>query len=325
MRALTYQSYGKPSKIFSIAELEKPNIGPNELLIKVMASTVNRTDEGLVTARYVISRLFTGLWKPKNPVPGTDFSGKVEAVGEQVSHYKIGDELFGFNDEILSSQAEFMVLKNLKYAIRKPKNISHTIAAASCEGAHYALNCLNKINLEAGANVLVNGGTGAIGSAAIQILKSRGMVITATANSENIERVTALGAVKVIDYTREDFTKLNQQFELVLDAVGKSQFTKCRKILKPKGIYISTELGKRGINLFWALTTPLFGGKKVIFPVPSKIDRSLSFIKELLEKGNFRPLIDREYAFEDIIEAYEYVGKGQKIGNVVINMDREVT
>lgn len=173
MRALTYKSYGKPSEIFSITELEKPSISENELLIKVMATTVNRTDEGLITARYIISRLFTGLLKPKNPVPGTDFSGIVEAVGKKVSQYKIGDELFGFNDEILSSQADFMVLKNTKYAIRKPKNISHKVAAASCEGAHYALNCLNKINLNTGANVLVNGGTGAIGSAAIQILKYR--------------------------------------------------------------------------------------------------------------------------------------------------------
>ncbi|MBG50250.1 MAG: NAD(P)-dependent alcohol dehydrogenase [Pseudozobellia sp.] len=323
MQALVYQKYGRPTDVLKITNREKPSPNSSEILVRVHAATVNRTDEGLLTARYFVSRFFTGLFKPTKPTPGTDFSGVIETVGADIKEYSVGDEVFGFNDEIISSHAEYLILKSTKHVKKKPASISHSEAAACCEGAHYAINCLNKIKLEKGNLVMVNGGTGAIGSAAIQILKSRGIKVIATAEGKNIDLVKSLGAEQVLDYQTEDFTKQSVQFDLVLDAVGKSSFKKCQKILKPKGKYISTELGKGGANIFWALVSPFTGGKKVIFPMPSKIGESLTYITKLVENNEFHPVIDKIYPFSQIIEAYEYVSTGKKIGNVVVEMQTD--
>lgn len=319
MKALVYTKYGNPTEIFQLKAIQKPVPGDNEILVKVYAATVNRTDESIVTARYFVSRFFSGLFKPTKPTPGTDFAGQIEAIGSMVTAFENGDKIFGFNDEVLSSHAEYLVVPQHQAVVKIPENIDYSEAAASCEGAHYAYNFINKVSLTKGQKVLVNGATGAIGSAAVQLLKYYGVEVVATAATKDIDIVKSLGADRVIDYTQEDFTKGVEDYDFVFDAVGKSSFTKCKPLLKPKGVYISSELGRWGSNIFWALITPILKGKKVIFPLPVNIKKSLLFIKELIEKGKFVAVIDRTYSFEDIIEAYQYVATGQKTGNVVIN------
>lgn len=320
MKALVYKKYGNPTKIFQIKDVEKPVPNVHEVLVRIRATTVNRTDEGLVTARYFISRFFTGLFTPKKSIPGTDFAGQIEAVGSSVTSFKIGDRVFGFNDGMLSSHAEYLSLSENDAILHMPMDISYEHAAASCEGAHYAYNFINKVAIKKGQKVLVNGATGAIGSAAVQLLHYLSAEVVAVANTKNLELVKNLGAARVIDYTQNDFTKEDSTYDFIFDAVGKSSFTKCKRLLNPKGIYISSELGAMASNIFLALVTPIFGGKKVIFPLPVNIKGSLSFIKKLIEEGRFKPVIDRTYPFEKIIDAYQYVQTGQKTGNVVVKI-----
>jgi NADPH:quinone reductase-like Zn-dependent oxidoreductase len=202
-----------------------------------------------------------------------------------------------------------------------PANVTYDEAAASTEGSHYALSLIRKAKIRSGQDVLVNGATGAIGSAAVQLLKHLGANVTAVCDTEHVELVRGLGAGRVIDYLAEDFTKDEQTYDIVLDAVGKSSFGRCKRLLKPGGIYLSMDLGPLSLNPLLALTTPLFGGKKVMFPIP-RVDREMvRYLKELIESGAFKPLIDRRYPLEQIIEAYRYVETGQKIGNVVISVE----
>lgn len=320
MKASTYNKYGGP-EVLSISELPIPKCNASEILVKVKASTVNRSDCAMLTARPFIMRFFTGCFKPKNQVLGSDFAGDIVAVGDEVSSYKIGDKIFGFHDMGLSSHAEYLVIKQNAAIELMPNNCNYVQAAGLCEGAHYAFHFLDKLPLKRGFKILVNGGTGAIGSAIIQILKARGANITATARGEHLEIVRTLGAEKAIDYTQEDFTQIDETFDMVFDAVGKSTFMKCKRLLKPKGIYISSELGPFVQNIFYALCTPFFGGRKVIFPIPSNIPRSLSNMKRLFTEGKFDPLKDREYKLEEVAEAFFYVLKGGKVGNVFITQD----
>ena len=319
MKAAYYSNYGDPGKVMTVKYIEKPEPKPDEILVKVMAATVNRTDEGIVTARYLVSRLYSGLFKPKKPVSGTDFAGQIEAVGAAVTGFKIGDRIFGFNDEGLSSHAEYLTIAQNKAIAKIPEYCSYAEAAASCEGFHYAYNFINKVKLIPGQKVLLNGATGAIGSAALQILQYFGAEITATANTQNLKLVKALGAKAVIDYTKSNFTEDydysnadEQKYDFIFDAVGKSTFTKCRPLLKKNGIYVSSELGPYASNIFFALFTPMLGKKKVIFPMPSDIRRSLKFATKLIDEQKFKPVIDRTYSLLHIIDAYTYVQTGQK-------------
>jgi NADPH:quinone reductase-like Zn-dependent oxidoreductase len=199
-----------------------------------------------------------------------------------------------------------------------PANVTYEQAAPGTEGSHYALSFIRRAKIQSGHHVLVNGATGAIGSAAVQLLKSLGADVTATCDTENVELVRGLGADRVIDYTAEDFTKDEQTYDVVLDSVGKSSFSRCRRLLRPGGIYLSSELGPLSQNPILALITPLFGGKKVMFPIPKQDQEMVRHFKELIEAGRFMPLIDRRYPLDQIVEAYRYVETGQKIGNVVI-------
>ncbi|HTF30530.1 MAG TPA: NAD(P)-dependent alcohol dehydrogenase, partial [Flavitalea sp.] len=281
-------------------------------------TTVNKTDCGILWGKPFIIRFFLGLFKPKNPYMGTDFAGKIESVGKDVTLFKIGDRVWGFNDNGLGTQAQFMKISADKALTTIPENINYEQAAASAEGAHYAYNCIKKANVSKGQKVLVYGATGAIGSSAVQILKYFEAAVTAVCNTKNIELIRSLGADKVVDYTKEDFTKDDQKYNFVFDAVGKTSFGKCKKLLQDGGIYISTELGPSGQNIFLHFTTAILGNKKVIFPIPTDTRGSIFFIKDLIEKGKFKPVIDRKYSFENIVEAYKYVATGQKTGNVVI-------
>jgi NADPH:quinone reductase-like Zn-dependent oxidoreductase len=199
-----------------------------------------------------------------------------------------------------------------------PTNITYEEIAPSTEGAHYALNNIRKANVQRGQKVLINGATGSIGSAAVQLSKYYGAKVTAVCGTQNLKLVKSLGADMVIDYTKEDFTKSGHDYDFVFDAVGKSSFGACKKLLKPGGIYCSTELGFLDQNIFLVPWTSIFGNKKVIFPIPKDSKEDVIFFKELIEKGKFKPVIDKQYPLGQTAEAYKYVEKGQKIGNVVI-------
>jgi NADPH:quinone reductase-like Zn-dependent oxidoreductase len=272
--------------------------------------------------------LVTGLFKPKKQIPGTEFAGEIEAVGKNVMSLKVGDQVFGFDDSGSGAHAQYLTISEDK-AIAIPKRTTYEQAAPSSEGAHYAYNFINKVDIKSGQNVLVNGATGAIGSAAVQLLKYFGTNIAAVCNTKNIELVKSLGASKVIDYTKEDFTQDDQKYDYVFDTVGKSSFFKCRKLLRRGGIYISSDLGYMAQNVFLPLITPiikpLMGNKKTVFPYPADIAGSLRLVKKLTEEGKFRAVTDRKYPLERIVEAYKYVETGQKTGNVVITVEHSKT
>jgi NADPH:quinone reductase-like Zn-dependent oxidoreductase len=320
MKAAVHTSYGPPD-VVRISEVDKPAAKDNELIVKVHATTVNRTDSGLRSAKPFINRLFTGLRRPRVTVLGNEFAGEVEAVGRGVTSFQVGDRVVGYNGTRFGAHAEYLAMPEDGSVATIPANLTYEEAAASTEGSHYALSLIRKAKLRSGQDVLVNGATGAIGSAAVQLLKHLGDKVTAVCGTEHVELVRGLGADRVIDYTAEDFTKDEQRYDVVLDAVGKSSFGRCRRLLKPRGIYLSSDLGPLAQNPILALITPLFGGKKVMFPIPRDDQEMLRYFRELMESGAFRPLIDRRYRLDQIVEAYRYVETGQKIGNVVISVE----
>lgn len=325
MKAIIYRKYGSPDEL-ELTEIEKPTPRGNEVLIKVYAATVNRTDCANLSAKPFIMRFGLGLFKPRIQIAGTEFSGVIEAIGKDVTSFKVGDRVFGFNDAVSSSYAEYLTISEDKGLATMPKDISYAQAAASTEGAHYAYNIINKVAFKKGDKVLVNGASGGIGSAAVQLLKYFGSEVTAVCNTLNIELLRSLGASRVIDYLKEDFTQEDQKYEFVFDTVGKSSFGKCKRLLKPGGAYISSELGWMAQNIFFALISAIFGsvpgqeGKQVKFPYPPNILRSVLLIKKLIEEGKFNAVIDRTYSLEQISEAFEFVASGQKTGNVVITV-----
>ncbi len=324
MKAIVYEKYGPPD-VLRLKEIETPIPGDNEVLVKVYATTVNRTDTATIRAKPFFARLLTGIFKPKKQTPGTEFAGKIEAVGENVKFLKVGDRVFGFDDQGSGSHAQYLTISEDKVLVTMPKNLTYEQAAASTEGAHYAYNFIKKVDIKGGQKILVNGATGAIGSAAVQLLKYLNVYVTAVCNTKNIGLVKSLGADKVIDYTKEDFIEDEEKYNFVFDAVGKSSFAKCKPLLQPGGVYISSDLGYMAQNVFLPLITPIIkpmiGNKKTIFPLPTDIKGSLLLIKELIEQGKFKAVIDRKYPLEQIAEAYKYVEKGQKTGNVVITVE----
>ena len=322
MKAIIYTQYGPP-EVVSLTEVEKPVPKDNEVLIKVRAATVNRTDCGFRSAEYFIVRFFSGIFRPNNKILGNEFAGDIEAMGKDVKSFRIGDKVFGYNDTKFGAHAEYMVMAEDDSITTMPENLTYDEAAPITEGAHYALCDIRAAKIHSGQKILINGATGAIGSAAVQIVKYLGAEVTAVCDTKNVELVKSLGADVVIDYTKEDFTNINHTFDVVFDAVGKSSFRKCKPLLEKGGIYMSTELGNMSQNPFLAIITPLFGDKKVLFPLPTINKEDVVFLKELVETGNYKPVIDRSYPLEQIVEAYRYVESGKKTGNVVLNVKIE--
>lgn len=319
MKAAVYSRYGPP-EVAQLMEVPQPIPNDKQLLVKVYASSVNRTDSGFRSANYFISRFWTGLLKPKYPILGCEFAGVVEEIGQLVTSFKKGDKVFGFNDKTCGGHGEYLTIDESDAVITMPESYSFDAAAVISEGAHYALVDIRAAKVTRGQHVMVYGATGAIGSAAVQLLKHFGAIVTAVCNTKNVGLVTSLGADVVIDYQTQDFTKTSTQFDFIFDAVGKSSFRQCKPLLKDQGIYISTELGKNGENVLLALITPLFRGKKLLFPLPTINKDDIMFLKNLAEKGEFKPVIDRCYKLDQIVEAYKYVESGQKTGNVVLNI-----
>ncbi|MDZ4792847.1 MAG: NAD(P)-dependent alcohol dehydrogenase [Bacteroidota bacterium] len=319
MKAAIYTQYGPP-EVVKLQEVPKPTPKDNDVLIKVHVSTVNRTDCGFRSAEYFIVRFFSGLFRPKNKILGNEFAGEIEAVGKNVTSFKPGDKVFGYNDKKFGAHAEYMIMREPDSITTIPGNMNYQEAAPISEGGHYALCNIRAAKIKSGQNILINGATGAIGSAAVQLVKYFGASVTAVCDTKNIKLVKSLGADIVIDYTQQDFTKTNETFHVVFDTVGKSSFGKCKPLLTKRGLYISTELGKNSQNPFLALITPLRGGKKVLFPIPTISKKDVIFLKELVEAGKYRPVIDRHYSLEQIVEAYRYVETGMKTGNVIITI-----
>ncbi|MCH8869471.1 MAG: NAD(P)-dependent alcohol dehydrogenase [Chloroflexi bacterium] len=320
MKAVVYTEYGSPD-VLQLKEVEKPTPEDNGVLIKIHATTVNRTDCGFLRAKPFIVRFFSGLAKPRNTILGNEFAGQIEAIGKDVTSFAVGDNVFGFDGDTFGAHAEYMAMPEDGVLATMPAGMSYVEAAPSNEGAHYALNYIKKADIQQGKNVLINGATGAIGSAAVQLMKYFGAEVTAVSDTARLELVKSLGATRVIDYEKEDFTQLDEAFDVVFDAVGKSTFFKCKPLLKPDGIYFSTEPGPYWQNPLLALWTPFFSRKKLKFPIPKHTKGDIEFFKELIEAGEYKPVIDRTYPMEQIIEAYKYVEQGQKTGNVVITVD----
>jgi NADPH:quinone reductase-like Zn-dependent oxidoreductase len=320
MKAAIRTTYGDPS-VLSIQNIEKPTPKDNEVLVRVYATTISRTDTAVLSGAPFVFRFFTGLPKPRYQTTGTDFAGQIESVGKNVTDFKVGDRVWGFLDHSLPTHAEYAALSVDIPIVKIPMDWDYKSIVACAEGAHYARNFINKVNLEAGQKAVVYGATGAIGSALVQMLKHFGLYVTAVCATPHLDLVKSLGADKVRDYLKEDFTDDEILYDYVFDAVGKSAFGICKPMLKPKGIYISSEFGPNNENMYLPLITPFLGGKKVIFPMPLDIKASLKFMNQLIELGHFKPVIDRVYPLDDIAEAFRYVLTGQKIGNVIISME----
>jgi NADPH:quinone reductase-like Zn-dependent oxidoreductase len=319
MKAAVYTEYGPP-EVLRIEEVEKPAPKPDEILIQVHAATVNRTDTGFRTAEYFISRMVTGLFKPRRTIGGSEFAGEVVEVGSEVKDFEVGDKVFGFEDVRSGAHAEYMIEAANGSVAKMPEGFSYQELAPAGEGATYALSTIRAAGVEKGQKVLVYGASGAIGSAAVQILKHLGAEVVAVCGTGNVETVKSLGPDRVIDYETEDFTQLEDRFDFILDAVGKSSYGVCKKLLKSDGKYCSSELGTGGQNPLLAVWFAITGSRKVIFPIPKINKEKMEYIKGLIEAGSYKPVIDRTYTLDEIIEAAKYVETGQKSGNVVIKI-----
>src|SRR5260221_7803113 len=321
MKAAVRTKYGLPGDL-TIKELDIPTPKNDEVLIRVHATTVNRSDCHVLSGKPFFMRLFTGLFKPRASIIGTDFTGEIAVTGSAVQSFKVGDKVMGFSGAFsCGSHAQYFILpetKAKKMIVSLPANLNYEQAAACLEGAVYAAMQVLGSKPQAGQKAMVYGASGAIGSAYVQFFKSYGVSVTAVCRMEQAALMRSLGAEKIIDYTKQDFTKDDERYDMIFDAVGKTSFVKCKKLMKKNGIFGSSN---GMINFLWILVTPLFGGKKVVFHFSTRINEALEFIKGLIEDGKFSPVIDRKYPLEKIAEAYTYGASGQKIGNVIITMD----
>ena len=303
-----------------IADIPRPSTTDNDILVRVYATTVNRTDCGYRAAKPFIVRLFSGLRKPRATVLGNEFAGRVESVGSVVTSFEVGDRVFGYCEGSFGAHAEYLSIPHDSPIAIMPSNLSYEEAAPGTEGAHYALAFITRGKISKGQHVLVNGATGAIGSAAVQLLKSVGADVTAVCHTENVALVKRLGADRVIDYATQDFTAGDDFYDVIIDAVGKSTFGRCKHLLKERGIYLSSDVGPYAQNLLLALLTPLLRGRRIVFPLPQQNAQIVAYLKELMETGKFTAVIDRRYSLDKIVEAYQYVESGRKVGNVVITV-----
>jgi NADPH:quinone reductase-like Zn-dependent oxidoreductase len=326
MRAVVHDRYGPP-EVLRLEEVELPVPKDDEVLIKVHASAVNRTDTGLRSAEYFISRFLTGLTRPKRKlrIPGTELAGEVVAVGRAVTEFEVGDHVFGVSSKTAGAHAEYLCLPESAPLAHKPNETTFEEAAAVCDGAILALSYLRRMDLRKRRKVLIYGSSGSIGTAGVQLAKYFDADVTAVCNTKNVELVRSLGAGRVIDHTKEDFTKDSGTYDFIFDAVGKLSFKQVKGSLKPGGIYGSTDLGPHWQNPFLALWTSRIGDKKVLFPIPRYTKKDVLFVKELIEAGKYRAVIDRRYPLEDVVEANRYVETGQKTGNVVLTVSHDRT
>jgi NADPH:quinone reductase-like Zn-dependent oxidoreductase len=324
MRAVVYDRYGPP-EVLRLEDVERPSPAEDEVLIKIHATTVNRLDcatrdanrrSGLAVS--LLSRLVSGLRRPRRRILGSELAGEVEAVGAAVGEFAVGDHVFGATGLRFGAHAEFTCMRESARIAHRPSNMSFEQAAAVCDGALNALWCLRGADLRKGQRILIYGASGSIGTAGVQLAKHFKTDVTAVCNTKNLELMRSLGADKVIDYTQEDFTKNGETYDFIFDAVGKHSFGRCRGSLKPGGRYLATD-GFR--NLILALWTSRIGDKRVVFQIPPRSAKDdVRFLKQLIEAGEYRAVIDRSYPLEDVVEATRYVETEQKTGNVLLTV-----
>jgi NADPH:quinone reductase-like Zn-dependent oxidoreductase len=314
VKAVVYDRYGPPD-VLRLEEVERPAPREDEVLVRVRASTVNRTDCGLRGAEFFVSRFFTGLRRPKQRIPGIELAGEVEAVGAAVTEFEVGNEVFGVKS---GAHAEYVCIRESGPLAHKPAGLSFEEAAAVCDGAALALACLRKAGPLEGRSVVVYGASGSVGTAGVQLAKHFGAEVTAVCNTKNLELVRSLGADAVIDYTQDDFTRNGKAYDVVFDAVGKHSFRRSRRSLRPGGTFVSTDLGYLCHLPLLALATRWLGSRKVRLGVTRYSKEDVQLLQQLLEAGEYRAVIDRRYPLEDVVEAARYVETGQKTGNVVL-------
>jgi len=319
MKAIVCTKYGPP-EVLQLKEVKKPVPKDNEVLARIHASTVASGDIRLRSFTWapwfwLPGRIMYGLIKPRKKIPGNELSGEIEAVGKDITHFKKGDQIFGitWTTSFGGANAEYICLRENEAAI-KPVNMSFEEAAAMPIGCLTALVLLRKGKIQSGQKILIYGASGSVGTFAVQLAKYFGAEVTGVCSTTNIEMVKSLGADRVVDYTREDFTKSDQSYDLIFDTVMKTSFSKSKNSLTPRGIFVTVDY-----PLITALWTSIAGSRKVVFGIANKIE-DLSFLRELIEAGKIKPVIDKCYPLEQTAEAHRYVEKGHKKGNVVISV-----
>jgi NADPH:quinone reductase-like Zn-dependent oxidoreductase len=320
MRAAVNTRYGPPD-VVQVLQVPTPVPRAGEVLIRVHATTVSRTDCGMRRPHPWFVRLVAGLLRPKLTILGMDFAGEVESIGPGVKRFNPGDRVFGLSPDVYGAHAELLCLPETAAMAAMPAGM-HFGEAVVCEGAWYAGTNLQAFRIKRGHSILIYGASGAIGTAAVQLAKSYGATVTAIVATQHLDLVRSLGADRAVDYTAEDFTQIGQTFDFVFDAVGKTTFFRCRRLLKPEGVFAATDLGPWGQNPLLTIWSAITGSRRVLFPLPQsgKAKAFVEFLKTRMAAGEVRAVIDREYPLEAIADAYRYVETAQKTGIVVIHV-----
>ena len=320
MRAVVQDRYGPP-EVLRVDEVERPTPEEDEVLVRVQASTVTRSDSiGVRHEDYRFTRVFTGIRRPRNTRFGSEFAGHVEDTGAMVNGFRVSDEVFGIK---AGSNAEYVTVRESGVIASKPEGLTFEEAAAVPDGSLLALTCLQPGTPLDGKSVLVYGAAGSVGTAAVQLLLHHfGADVTAVCDTKDVDVVRSLGAREVIDRFREDFTKNGATYDVIFDAVGKHSFRRCRRSLRPGGIYISMDLGFMYHVPLLALVTRFVGRRRATVGIGRYRKADLILIKELVEAGKYRPVVDRRYDLAEIVEAVRYVESGQKTGNVVLRVSQ---
>lgn len=321
MRAVVHDRYGPPD-VLRMEDVQQPVPGSGEMLVRVRASTVNRTDCHRRASEPFLWRLVTGLRRPRRRILGSELAGEVAAIGPDVTEFAVGDQVFGLNPWALGAHAEFVCMPARGLVARKPAGVSFAEAAAVCDGGLNALAALRRAGLAKGQDIVIYGASGSIGTAATQLARYFGADVTAVCNTSNVETVRSLGADRVIDYTAADFTGNGQAYDVIYDAVGKHSFGRCRGSLKPGGIYLATDGWS---NVARSMLIRGTGRKRVVFPMARYTGQDVVFLAQLIEAGKYHAVIDRCYRLEDAAEAARYVETQQKTGNVVLIVDASGT
>lgn len=323
MKAIVCTRYGPPD-VLQLQEVAKPVPKDDEILVRIVATTVGPTNVALLRADPVIIRFVDGFFRPRNPIPGTLFAGDIEAVGNEVKHFKVGDAVFGNTVRDAGCSAEYTCVPEEGMVAIKPASMTYAEAAGICDGAATSLTFLrDKARLRSGQKVLVNGASGSVGIAAVQLAKHFGAEVTGVCSAKNMELVRSVGADTVIDYTTDDFSKRREAWDVIFDAIGKSSFSRCKRALKQGGVYLTTvPTLATMLHMLW---TSKMGKKKAVFAATgfSQTKEKMHFLIELIEAGKLRTVIDRHYSLEQIAEAYRYVEKGHKTGDVVITVGHD--
>jgi len=312
MKAVVRDRYGPP-EVLRIGDVDRPEPAADEILVRVHATTVNRTDCGWRSGSPFFVRYFTGVRRPKWQILGMEFAGEVELVGSAVTEFGVGDHVFGVIGH--GANAEFVCVRADRALAHMPSGMSFEEAASLCDGPCIALSCLRNVDLHEGRSIVVYGASGSVGTAAVQLARRLGAHVTAVCNTKNVELVRSLGADEVIDYQREDFTKNGKTYDVIFDAVGKHSYRRCRRALASDGVFVETDLGFMWHVPLLALTT-----KRVTLGVAMYTREDIVLLKELVEAGDYRPVIDRVYPLDDVVEATRYVETGEKTGNVVLTV-----